>query len=54
MHSCNASLFLSCFSAALALHGVACQAELVNVPGLLHIVPGAVLHDALLVVWRNV
>ena len=54
MHPCNASLFLSCFPPALALHGISCQAELVDVPGVLQIVPGAVLHDALLVVRRDV
>ena len=38
----------------LRLDGVACQVQVLNLPTLLHVIPAAMLHDALLVVWRNV
>ncbi len=54
MHNTNAITRFLPGSLLPCPNGIASKVQMLYLPALLHVIPGAVLHDALLVVWRDV
>ena len=54
MHSRNAVSRILSSCSLPGPDGISRQMQMLNLPALLHVIPGAVLHDALLMVGWNV
>ena len=54
MHSTKAFTVLLPSCLQPGSDSIACQVQVFYLPALLHVIPGAVLHDALLMMGRNV